>query len=114
MQARIMPATSEKIKKLGKVGDMFYGLFSKYRGGSFKTGLKMYDALAIALLLQPDMFTLVDTYIAIETQSLLTAGASLVDLRGYLHHSHNATIATAVDPTAFEKWLLEAVASTVS
>ncbi|KRL14710.1 nucleoside hydrolase [Schleiferilactobacillus perolens] len=112
LQAEVMPATSEKIKHLGKVGDMFYGLFSHYRSGSFETGLRMYDALAIAMLVEPEMFTLVDTYIAIETQGALTAGASLIDLTGRLHHAPNATVATAVDPAQFEQWLVNAIAAT--
>lgn len=111
-QAKIMPATSAKIKDFGKVGDMFYQLFSKYRGGSFRTGLNMYDALAVALVLVPDIFETVDTTVAIETQGRLTAGASLIDLKGYLHQEANATVAISVDLSAFEDWFVRAIQET--
>ena len=39
------------IRALGRVGEMFYGLFRHYRGGSLTTGLKMHDVCAIAYLL---------------------------------------------------------------
>lgn len=111
-QAKVMPATSAKIKDFGKVGDMFYQLFSKYRGGSFKTGLNMYDALAIALAVVPDIFETVETHVAIETQGRLTSGASLIDLKGYLHAKPNALVATSVDSQAFEAWFVDAIQKT--
>ncbi|WP_404819865.1 nucleoside hydrolase [Levilactobacillus lindianensis] len=112
-QAKVMPETSAKIKEFGKVGDMFYDLFSRYRGGSFKTGLHMYDALAMGLILNPKMFTEVETHVAIETQGTMTAGASLMDLRGYLNLPNNATVATDVDSEQFSDWLVDAISQTV-
>lgn len=112
-QAKVMPEVSEKIKKLGAIGDMFYQLFSKYRGGSFATGLSMYDALAIGLVLNPTMFDIVSTRVEIETTGLLTAGASLIDLKGYLDLPANAEVAVSVDPKQFEEWFIEAIAKTI-
>lgn len=112
-QAKIMPNISEKIKSLGKVGDMFYKLFSKYRGGSFNKGLNMYDALAVALVLRPDLFEEVETHIEIETTGRYTAGASLIDLKGYLDLPNNATVAVNVDAEGFEKWFVEEIAKTI-
>lgn len=112
-QAKVMPEVSEKIKELGKIGDMFYQLFSKYRGGSFATGLSMYDALAIGLVLNPEMFEIVNTRVEIETTGALTAGASLIDLKGYLELPANAEVAISVDPEQFEKWFVESIAKTL-
>ncbi|EOH75160.1 nucleoside hydrolase [Enterococcus malodoratus] len=112
-QAKVMPEVSEKIKELGKIGDMFYQLFSKYRGGSFATGLSMYDALAIGLVLNPEMFEIVNTRVEIETTGALTAGASLIDLKGYLKLPANAEVAISVDPKQFEKWFVESIAKTL-
>lgn len=112
-EASIMPETSEEIRHMGKVGDMFYALFSKYRGGSFKTGLHMYDALAMALVLQPSMFDLVDTHVEIETQGTLTAGASLFDFRGYLGDlPANVTVGRSVDTAQFKDWFVKAIQAT--
>lgn len=113
-QAKILPETSEKIKQLGKVGDMFYALFSKYRGGSFKTGLNMYDALAVAMILEPSYFNEVTTHVEIETRGEFTAGASLIDLKGYLGKPDNASVATNVDSEKFESWFVDAIAATAS
>lgn len=111
-QAKVMPETSNEIKTMGKVGDMFYALFSKYRGGSFNTGLNMYDALAMGLVLAPEIFEIETTHLAIETQGSLTAGASLFDLRGYLHREPNVRVATAVNTEKFKEWLVAAIQRT--
>ncbi|QBO36873.1 ribonucleoside hydrolase RihC [Periweissella cryptocerci] len=111
MQAKVMPETSEKIKHMGKVGDMFYQLFSKYRGGSFQTGLKIYDALAMGMLMNPEMFSFESTHVAIETHGQYTMGASLMDFKGYLKQPDNAEIAIQVDVEAFETWFLGTINS---
>lgn len=109
MQAKIKPEISEKIKKLGKVGAMFYSLFKRYRGGSFATGLKIYDALAVAMLLQPDMFEFVATHVEIVTQAGFTYGASLMDFNNKLQQSNNALIGTKVDVDQFIEWFINAL-----
>ena len=105
-QAKVMPETSEKIKRLNKTGDMFYQLFSKYRGGSFASGLNMYDALAIALILKPEIFEEVTTRVEIETSGKLTGGVSLIDLKNYLKLPNNAKVAVSVDSKQFEEWFV--------
>lgn len=112
-QAKIMPDVSEKIKEFGNVGDMFYQLFSKYRGGSFHSGLNMYDALAIGMILEPSIFEEVYTHVEIETSSVLTAGASLIDLNGYLKMEENAYVAVSVDAKKFENWFVESLRKTI-
>lgn len=111
-QARIKPEVSEKIKTFGKVGDMFYHLFKKYRGGSFNTGLKIYDALAAAILLKPDLFEFQRTHVEIETTAENTRGASLMDFRGYLNKPNNATIGVKVDADRFVDWFVDAIKTT--
>lgn len=83
-KALVYPEDSEKIKMMGKTGEMAYCLFKRYRGGSFQTGLKMYDSCAIAYLLQPDLFQVEETYVDVETQGQMTRGCTVVDLKGYL------------------------------
>lgn len=112
-QAKIMPATSEKIKNLGKTGKMFYSLFSHYRGGSFDKGLNMYDVLALGLILKPEIFEMKSTYVAIETQGAFTAGASLIDLKGYLGENSNAEVAINVDTKQFEDWFTKMISKTI-
>lgn len=66
-QAKIMPETTDKIRNFGEIGKMIHQLFTNYRSGSLVSGLNMYDALAIALILKPEMFELVSTRVEIET-----------------------------------------------
>ncbi|KRM87113.1 nucleoside hydrolase [Lacticaseibacillus thailandensis] len=107
--ATILPAMSEHIRTLGPVGDMFYHLFRAFRGGSFEQGLQIYDPLAVGMLLQPDLFTQAHTHVAIATGDPLTAGASLIDLEGYLHREANAYVAVDVDVEGFRRWFVDAI-----
>ena len=88
---------------------MFYSLFSHYRGGSFDKGLNMYDVLALGLILKPEIFEMKSTYVAIETQGAFTAGASLIDLKGYLGENSNAEVAINVDTKQFEDWFTKMI-----
>lgn len=109
-QAKIMPEVTEKLRGFGEIGEMIYRLFTKYRSGSFEAGLNMYDVLAIALILKPEMFELVSTRVEIETTAALTYGASLIDLKNYLKLPANAEVAINVDAEKFEQWFVESFA----
>ncbi|MGY3777802.1 ribonucleoside hydrolase RihC [Isobaculum melis] len=109
LKALVFPEDSEKIKLMNPVGDMMYHLFKKYRGGSFATGLKMYDSCAMAYLLKPEMFELVDTYVAVETTGALTSGTTLVDFKGYLGQAANTKVCVDIDEAVFKSWFLAAI-----
>lgn len=105
--ALIKPEISNQIKQFGKVGRMFFDLFKTYRGGSFATGLKIYDALAIGILLAPEIFEFRTVKVKIETSGTYTAGASLFDLKGYLPStSTTAEVIEKVDEKRFSEWFL--------
>lgn len=109
MKALVLPEDSEAIKSMNKTGDMAYCLFKKYRGGSFNTGLKMYDSTAIAYLLAPEIYEVVDTYIDVELAGTMTAGCTLVDLRGYLKQPNNAKVCIDIDADKFREWFKESI-----
>ena len=109
-QAKIMPEVTEKLRGFGEIGEMVYQLFTKYRSGSFEAGLNMYDALAIALILKPEMFEIISTRVEIETTASLAYGASLIDLNNYLELPANAEVAINVDAEKFEQWFIESFA----
>ena len=77
-KALVMPEDTEKLLGLGEVGKMAHCLFKKYRGGSFTTGLKMYDSCAVAYLLCPELFTVEKTYVDVELAGTMSAGCTLV------------------------------------
>lgn len=106
-KALVLPEDIKKIKKLGKTGDMMNCLFSKYRGGSIKTGLKMYDASAIAYFLNPKMFETQEVFVDIELNGVLTKGTTVVDLKNILKKPANVCVCTDVNGEEFRKWLVE-------
>lgn len=109
LKALVFPEDSEKIRKMNATGDMMYHLFKKYRGGSFNTGLKMYDSCAVALLLAPEIFKIEETYVGVETQGDLTSGATVVDLKGYLGKQPNCKVCVDIDEEKFKTWFLQAI-----
>lgn len=109
LKALVLPEDSEEIKTMNKTGEMAYCLFKKYRGGSFNTGLKMYDSTAIAYLLAPEIYDIVDTYVDVELAGSMTAGCTVVDLKGYLNQPNNAKVCTDVDADKFREWFRESI-----
>lgn len=112
-QATVLPETTEKLLHMGKTGKMIHALFKKYRSGTFTTGLRMYDACAIAYLLCPDMFKTADVFVDIELSGSLTAGCSVADLKGYLQKEANTTVCTDVDAAMFRKWFIDSLSECI-
>lgn len=108
-KALVYPEDSAKIKEMNQTGDMMVQLFKKYRGGSFGTGLKMYDSCAIAYLLCPEIFDIQETFVAIETQGAYTAGATIVDLNNRLKQKNNCRVCIDIDEALFKDWFLQAI-----
>lgn len=113
LKALVMPEDTAQLPALGKVGQMAHCLFQKYRGGSFRTGLKMYDSCAMAYLLCPELFQIAETFVDVELAGSLTKGCTVVDLKGYLHQPANAKVCVDIDGEAFRKWFLKSVGQCV-
>ncbi|MBH5320484.1 ribonucleoside hydrolase RihC [Paenibacillus sp. GSMTC-2017] len=109
LKALVYPEDSEKLKGMNETGRMIYQLFQKYRGGSMKTGLKMYDSTAIAYLLKPEMFQVADTFVDVELSGTLTTGCTVVDLKGYLGKPSNAKVCIDIDADMFKQWFMESL-----
>ena len=109
LKVAVLPEDSEKIQQMGKTGDMLYHLFKNYRSGSFATGLNMFDSCAMAYLLEPEMYTVKEAYVTIETQGTYTAGASIIDLDGYLGQEPNCRVCVDIDQKKFKNWFLDAL-----
>lgn len=109
LKALVYPEDSARIKAFNRTGEMIYSLFKHYRSFGLKNGLKMYDSCAIAYLLKPQMFTVVDVYVDVELSGSLTAGATIVDLKGYLKKPPNAKVCVDIDQDMFRDWFLNAL-----
>ncbi|MCH3971309.1 MAG: ribonucleoside hydrolase RihC [Oscillospiraceae bacterium] len=108
-KALVFEEDSEKLKHMNQTGQMLYSLFRHYRGGSMKTGLKMYDSCAVAYLLCPGMFQIQKTFVDVELRGELTAGCTLVDLKGYLHKPNNAAVCLDLDRGRFIQWFMKSI-----
>lgn len=113
MGTAVPPEKTAQLPALGKVGVMAHDLFQRYRKRSFGTGLKMYDACAVACLLKPDLFEMADCFVDVELAGSLTAGCTVADLKGYLGKEPNATVTTGVDAERFCEWFMESIARCV-
>ena len=51
-----------------------------------------------------------ETYLDVELHGTMTAGCTLVDLKGYLGKEPNATVCLDIDGNAFRTWFKEAIA----
>lgn len=108
-KALVYPEDCATLKDMNNTGYMIHSLFQHYRGGSMKTGLKMYDSCAIAYLLKPQMFETVDTYVDVELNGSVTTGCTIVDLKGYLKQPNNAKVCLDIDPIMFKEWFIESL-----
>jgi non-specific riboncleoside hydrolase len=108
-KALVRPEDAAKIKAMGRTGEMVYALLQRYRSGDINTGFKMYDSCAIAYLLRPEMFDVAETYVAVETAGTLTAGTTVVDLKGFLKRPANAKVCVDINGGMFMDWLLSAL-----
>jgi inosine-uridine nucleoside N-ribohydrolase len=75
--------------------------FAENRTGVFgDRGLALHDPCVIAYLICPDMFRGRDVNVAVETQSPLTSGMTVVDWFGVTSRTANAKFMTEVDADA--------------
>jgi purine nucleosidase len=85
--------------------------FEENRAGRFGArGLALHDPCAIAFLLQPDLFQGRKVNVAVETESLLTAGMTVVDWWGVTDRPVNANFMTEVDAPRLYELLTEKLA----
>lgn len=109
LKALVYPEDSIKIKTFNKTGEMIYSLLQHYRGNGLRNGLKMYDSCAIAYMLKPEMFDVVDTFVDVEVNGSLTSGTTVVDLKGYLKKPNNAKVCLDINQEMFKNWFLDAL-----
>ncbi|HDZ8010787.1 TPA: ribonucleoside hydrolase RihC [Citrobacter amalonaticus] len=95
---------------LNRTGKMLHALFSHYRSGTMRTGVRMHDLCAIAWLVRPELFTLKPCFVAVETQGDYTAGTTVVDIEGRMNRPANVQVALDIDVAGFQQWVAEVLA----
>jgi len=72
-------------------------------------GAPLHDPCVIAYLIEPDLFSGKHVHVAIEIDSELTVGQTVVDWWGVTGDAPNATVMSDVDSAAFMRLVIERV-----
>ena len=108
--AMLTPDYLASLPTLNRTGKMLHALFSHYRSGTMRTGVRMHDLCAIAWLVRPDLFTVKPCFVAVETQGDYTAGTTVVDIEGRMNRPANVQVALDIDVAGFQQWVAEVLA----
>lgn len=108
-QAFITPDTLKRIKTLNQTGEMLYQILTDLHDETEGDGREIYDALAAGMLIKPEMYTFKSAYVAVDTKSMYSYGASLIDFDDFYHQPVNAEVGVKVDRQAFEDWFISAI-----
>lgn len=88
------------IRVFGRVGEMFYGFFCYYRGGSLIIGLKMYDVCVIVYLILLELFEIIEMFIEVVLEGLVV-GVIVVDLKMKYYKNMNVVVCIDVNVEVF-------------
>jgi inosine-uridine nucleoside N-ribohydrolase len=114
-EAIVGPERVERLRRMGRVGEIvaewidFYSLYHRATYGW--EGPPVHDALAVAAVIRPELLETAHRHVAIETESELCRGRTLVDLYPRGESSPNAQVAVGVAAAAFLDLLEERIAS---
>jgi pyrimidine-specific ribonucleoside hydrolase len=114
-QALFTPERAERLRPAGNVGRVvaelldFYSVFHRETYGW--AGSPIHDAVAVAFVIRPDLLELAECHVAVETESELTRGRTVVDLYRRTGNEPNAKVAVGIDAEGFLDLLEERIAS---
>jgi pyrimidine-specific ribonucleoside hydrolase len=113
-EAIVGPERVERFRRMGRVG-MFVAelidFFAQYHRKTYGwDGPPVHDALAVAAVIRPELLETVQRHVAIETESELCRGRTVVDLFRRTDAEPNARVAVGVDAAGFLDLLEERIA----
>jgi pyrimidine-specific ribonucleoside hydrolase len=113
-KALFLPEDVETLRKTGRVGKLVAELTDFFIGYHLKQGFKgapVHDPCAVAAVIAPEIFTMRDFHVDIETKGERTLGMTLADLRLWTEAKPNVTACLDIDRPAFIRLICEACAS---
>jgi purine nucleosidase/pyrimidine-specific ribonucleoside hydrolase len=114
-KALMTPAHADGLRGAGLAGRLVAELFDFYHGFHRRTyglpGSPIHDALALAHVFDPTLLELRDRHVAIDCDSQLCRGRTVVDLWGRTGNEPNAHVAVGVDGERFVRVLVERISS---
>jgi inosine-uridine nucleoside N-ribohydrolase len=112
-EALLRSADVERLRASGRTGRMvaeLHDFFHRFHAQTYGfDGSPIHDAVAIAHVLRPDLVRTQHRHVAIERDSALTRGRTVVDLWRRTGAEPNAHVGVAVDGEAFVELLLERI-----
>jgi inosine-uridine nucleoside N-ribohydrolase len=85
----------------------FFG--GTYRATQGIDGPPVHDPCAVARVARPELLTVADAFVAVETRGQWTSGMTVTDFRLQLGHEANAEVAMALDADGFWTLMLDAL-----
>jgi purine nucleosidase len=85
----------------------FFG--GTYRATQGIEGPPVHDPCAVARVARPELLTVRDAFVAVETRGQWTSGMTVTDFRLLLGHEANAQVATDLDAPGFWALMLDAL-----
>jgi purine nucleosidase/pyrimidine-specific ribonucleoside hydrolase len=114
-KALMTPAHADELRGAGRAGKLVAELFDFYHAFHERTyglpGSPIHDALALAHVFDPTLLELRDRHVAIDCESQLCRGRTVVDLWQRTGNDANAHVAVAVDGERFVRVLMERISS---
>jgi inosine-uridine nucleoside N-ribohydrolase len=112
-KALLTPAHAELLRAAGRAGKLVAELFDFYHRFHRETygfpGSPVHDAVAVAHVLRPDLVEVAERHVAVETESELCRGRTVVDLWRRTGNEPNARVGVGIDAEAFLELLLERI-----
>jgi inosine-uridine nucleoside N-ribohydrolase len=114
-KALMTPAHADELRSAGRAGKLVAELFDFYHGFHQRTyglpGSPIHDALALAHVFDPSLLELRDRHVAIDCESQLSRGRTVVDVWQRTGNKPNAHVAVEVDGERFVRILVERISS---
>lgn len=111
-KALVFPEDFERIRAVGnpvaKVVAEWLDFFYGFHRSIGYPGAPVHDAVAVAALVRPEILTMQDMYVAVETTGDYCRGATVGDPLGILKKPANARVILNIDRRAFVDLLVEA------
>ncbi|MDR2663900.1 MAG: nucleoside hydrolase [Treponema sp.] len=113
-KAFLLPEEVDALRSTGRVGRLLAEMIDFYFGMYLKLGFKgaaLHDPCAVLALTAPELFQTRNFHVDIETESSLTRGMTLADLRPWTGAEPNVTACLDIDREAFVRILHDACVS---
>jgi inosine-uridine nucleoside N-ribohydrolase len=114
-KALMRPEHAERLREAGRTGTMvaeLFDFFSEFHRRVYGfDGAPIHDAVAVAHVARPGVVETVDCHVAVDCESRLCRGRTVVDLWRRTGNDSNAHVAVGIDADAFVDLVVERIAS---